>query len=817
MSIWADERKQGTDELLLTLPAHDVEIVLGKYLAALGIYTVAVLLSSSHLVVLVWLGSPDYGLMVANYLGYWIAGAALIPVGMLASLATGNTTIAFILAVALCAVPTAIGPAVAAFNERAAQRVAPLGIPYHFADFANGVVGLTPLLYFAALAAFFLYLNVVLVGRRHWPSDRRRFSGLAAHAALRAAAVLVALTSAGVLVARADARLDATAEKLHSLGPETRTLIAGLPPDRPVRIQAFVSRDVPQEYVQERTNLLNTLREIQSVAGPRVRIDVRDTEPYAEAARTARERFGIVPRLVTDPNSADQEPQRVFLGAAFTTGAEEEVIPFFEHGLSAEYEVVRAIRVVARSGRKRIGVIDTDARVFGGVDFRSNQTRPPWSIVGELRKQYEVVQISPAYPIEERVDALLVVLPSTMLQQEMDHVFAAIRGGVPALVVVDPMPAVDMRLAPSAPMAARMNPFARATDAVIVKNYGDIQPALASIGVTWPPARIAWDSYRSRPEMAQFPREVISIGPGNGAAQAFNAAHAATSGLQEVVMMYPGYLEPSGSDGIRFEPLVSTGPLAGTHSYFQLVQPTPQGPPLLNVNLPHEPEKKSFTLAAHIQGTAARQTGRAKAMSAIVIADLDFISDQIFQMRAGQASNAAADNITLFLNAIDVLAGDPSFTELRKRRVRHRTLERVERQTQTFIERRAREEQQANADAQGALGGAQENLKKMAEQIAARSDLDAQAKQIMVQNLEATENRKFDVLRANIEQVKNARIQTSRENMEAEVRRIRSAIRTTAVFVPPLPVFLLGLVIFVRRQRRERAGAAALRRLRDAS
>ena len=812
MGIWADERKEGTDELLLTLPASDWQIVFGKYLAALSIYTAAVVLSISHLVVLVWLGSPDGGLMFANYLGYWCVGAALIAVGMLASLATANTTIAFILAVLLCAAPTVLRATAAAFDERLARLVEPFSIPYQFADFATGVVSLEAALYFGALAGFFLYLNVLFISRRHWPGDRRHSWTLAAHSGVRAAAVLGALITMQVMVARADVRLDATAENLHSLGPETRGLIDALPPDRVVRIQAFVSGAVPREYVQERANLLNTLREIQAIAGHKVQVEVHPTEPYSEAARTARERFGIVPRLVTDPNSADQEPQRVFLGVAFTAGATDHIIRFFEHGLSAEYEVVRAIRVVARSERKRIGVVETDANVVGGVDFRSGQRRPPWAILAELRTQYDVVSVSPAYPIEEQVDALLVVQPSTLLQPEMDRVFGLIRQGVPALLVVDPMPTVDLRLAPSAPMAARMNPFARATDTIYRKNVGDIQQALASIGVAWPTARIVWDSYRSHPEMGQFPREIVSIGPGNGAPQAFNATHPATSNLQEVVMLYAGHLEPASTEETRFEPLVSTGPLAGTASYFQVVQPTPDGGLMLNVNLPHDPEKKTFTLAARVW---AAETEGSRPLNAIVFADADFISDQAFQMRATFA--AATDNITLFLNALDVLAGDESLVGLRKRRVRHRTLERVETQIRAFIERRALEEQQANADAQAALSGAQENLQKLAEQIAARSDLDAQAKELFVRNLEATESRKFEVLRVNIEQAKDAQIQASRENMEAEVRRIRSAIRTTAVFVPPIPVFALGLVIFVRRQRRERTSAAALRRLRDSS
>jgi ABC-2 type transport system permease protein len=804
MGVWADERKQGTDELLLTLPATDMEIVLGKYAAVTLIYSVSLLLSLSHVGVLYWLGRPDVGLILANYLGYWLAGAALIAVGMLASLVTSNVTVAFILAALFCSVPVGIEALAGIFSESLRRRLTPLGVVASFTGFTHGVISITGALYFVSLGGLCLYLNVVVLGRRHWTRQSDRLP-MGLHHAVRAGAIVGGLVALNLLAARADIRFDATAEKLQSLSPETKRLLAGLPAGRTVMAQAFVSREVPEEYVQQRENLLSTLWEMQALAGPKLDVTVEDTEPYSSTARMARERFGIVPRLVSDPNGRRIGTEDVYLGVAFESGADEQVIPFLEHGRSAEYEMARAVRVVAQTTRKRVGVVDTDARVFGGADFESGRTRLPWAIVEELRKQYEVIQITPWDSIREPVDALLVVLPTTLLEREMDNVFDAIRRGVPTLLVVDPLPAMDMRLAPATAMAARLNPYATPGQPLVRKNTGDIQKAMTSIGVNWPPARIAWDSYRPHPGLERLPGEVVFIGPGSGNPRAFNPSDPATSGLQELLMLYPGYLMPAGTPGFTFDPLISTGSLSGTASYFQLVQPGPTGP-TLNMNLPHEPEHQTFTLAARV---------RAKSVNVIVIADLDFISDQLFEMRENEPAGVSVDNIAFFLNSIDVLAGDDAFVALRTRRVRYRTLERVESRTRAFVERRSREERQAMADAQMALDTARKRLEHMVEDIERRPDLDAQALQILGRNVEETENRKLDVLRANIEQAKDAKIQASRENMEAEVRRIQGTIRTTAVLAPPLPIIVIGLVIFAFRKRRERQSAAAGHRLRE--
>jgi ABC-2 type transport system permease protein len=820
MGVWSDERKQGTDELLLTLPATDFEIVVGKYLAALGIYTVSLVLSLSHVLVLLWLGSPDLGLMFSNYLGYWLMGVALIAVGMLASELTSNATIAYVLGAIFCGAFVFIDAAGGVFNPDLGRLLQPLGVAGHFGDFGRGVVTLSGLLYFASVAGFMLFLNVLLIGRRHWPRAAGGYP-MWQHQTVRALAVGVALVSVNAVVSRAHLRLDATAERLHALSPETRRLIGELDPTRPVFIQAFVSPDVPEPLVQARANLLDLLREIDAAAGPRVEVAVHETEPFTPVARDARETFGITPRRVPAASSARASVEEVFLGVAFTCGAEEQVIPFFERGYPAEYEIVRSIRVVARTDRRKIGVMGTAINLFGGMDFQSMRSTPPWGVVEELRKQYEVVQVEPGGEIPDDVEGLLVALPSSLPQKGMDSLRGVIQGGLPTLLLVDPLPVVNVGLAPSERAGAQMNPFMR-QQAAPPEPKGNVQALLASIGVRWDPATVVWDTYNPHPDLAHLPPEVVFVGAGNENPEAFNPEQAASAGLQELVLLYPGHLSEAAGGDRSFTPLVESGPLSGRVLYPQLVQRSFFGAQL-NQNLPHQPDEQVYVLAARVTGGSGEEAEKAegeapaaggRGLDVIVVADLDFISEQFFQIRAAGPANLSFDNVSFFLNAMDVLVGDESFIALRNRRVRHRTLSRVEAQTQRFVEGRARDEKTAEDEAAQALEDAQKRLDEKVEAVRRRTDLDAQAKQIMARNLQEVESRRLETLKRNIETDKEAKISSARETVEAQIRVIQSTIRTVAVLLPPIPVLLVGILIFVRRYRREKEGAQAARRLR---
>ena len=279
MSIWADERRQGTDELLLTLPATDFDIVIGKYLAAAAIFSASLLFSQlCNYAVLVFLslGNLDTGLLFSTYFGYWLMGLAMLALGMVASFLTNNLTVSFILG-AVINVPLVAAMYAELMIPRAgiARMVSVWSMAKQAEDFGRGVFGLAGLAYFTLIAALGVYLSMVLIGRRHW-SGGRDGQSLAIHYVLRVLALVTLVVGANVFFTNVGGRIDATEGQVNSLSKDTRRVIRDLKAKHIVNIEAFIGAHIPEEYVKTRFELISMLREFEAMSGGKVKVTIHD-------------------------------------------------------------------------------------------------------------------------------------------------------------------------------------------------------------------------------------------------------------------------------------------------------------------------------------------------------------------------------------------------------------------------------------------------------------------------------------------------------------------------------------------------------------
>ena len=168
MGLWADERKTGTIELLMTLPITLRDAVLGKFLAAWVLCGAALLLTFPIWITVNYLGDPDNGVIVAAYLGSWLMAGSFLAIGSCMSAMTRNSVIAFILTVAICFVFVASGSEIVlnAFNwapQILVDAIAALSFLTHFDAISKGVLDVRDILYFLVFMASWLFASAIVI------------------------------------------------------------------------------------------------------------------------------------------------------------------------------------------------------------------------------------------------------------------------------------------------------------------------------------------------------------------------------------------------------------------------------------------------------------------------------------------------------------------------------------------------------------------------------------------------------------------------------------------------------------------------------
>jgi ABC-2 type transport system permease protein len=893
MGIWADERRQGTDELLLTIPATDRDVVVGKYLALVGIYTVSLLFSLiSVLVVLMFLGMPDLGLFFCNYLGYWLMGLPMLAIGMVASLLTGSLPVAFVLGLVLNIPLYGLYHAGNYMtNPEWSTFFKEWSLDGQFRDFARGVVSLPAMIYYVSITLLVLYICIMLIGRRHWLGGRDGQSMLG-HYLIRTAALVGVVIGVNWLISPVPAYKDVTSAQLSALHQDTREILAELNKDRPVRIDAYVSPTVPDEYVEQRANLVSFLREFDRRGGDTLEVRLHEIEPTTDAALRAEQQYDIKPRRVMGKDRGVFRDQEIFLGVAVTSGLEKVVIPFFDRTLPVQYELARSVYTVNQAKRKRVGILRTDAELFGGFDFAGGmpRSRPEQQIITELKKQHEVIQVDPTNPITERYDVLVAVQPSTLTPPQMTNFVDAVRNGQKTAIFEDPRPSWFNVPATSEPKRSRQQqmgmmfggggaPEPKGDIGQLWNLLGiELQSTSSLLGSGDP--SIVWQRYNPHPKIATLstlpPQFVFIDTETPGVEYPFNDTEVITSDLQEILFPFPGaFAKARGATTTEFEPLITTGDRSGIIRFSDLEsamrgamgeidelelsrredytgesyvlaarvqrkkeKPTrtamrmeDEGSPLKASTTKNEADEgstKSSADDAKREGAATTgETGASSAktpaeMDVVVVADIDLLHDQFFQIRAQQDMELALlfDNVTFVLNTIDVLAGEEQFVEIRKLRPEHRPLERVEQRmeqvridSETLVDEMKMKFDKEKGDAEAAM---QKSLEKLNQKI---NDLkggsgdfralrDAQTE---LQALSSVEQRRLNAKIQQLNQEYERKSQEQDRRLLVDMRNMQDFYKTMAVFIPPIPLLLVALGVYFNRRAKEREGVSRAR------
>jgi ABC-2 type transport system permease protein len=172
MRLWAEERRQGTIELLMTLPLTTWQAIAGKFLASWIFLALALALTFPVIITVNVLGSPDNGMILAGYLGSLFMAGAYLAVTCMTSALTRNQVVAFILSVVLCLFLILVGfnPVTDLLARWASpgvvDTVAAFSVVTHFDGFQKGVIDSRDLLYFLSVIGFSLFATSVILRSR---------------------------------------------------------------------------------------------------------------------------------------------------------------------------------------------------------------------------------------------------------------------------------------------------------------------------------------------------------------------------------------------------------------------------------------------------------------------------------------------------------------------------------------------------------------------------------------------------------------------------------------------------------------------------
>ena len=784
MGLWSDERRNGTAELLLTLPMTLWEALMGKFLAAWAFIGIALALTFPVVLTTAWLGSPDFGAVFCGYAGSFLLAGACCAIGVFASSISRSQVIGFVVALSMSLVLLLIGfdPIIGAVARwgvpmSIVDGVASCSLLTHFDAMRRGVVDVADIGYYVGVMVFMLAAAKAVTDNR-----KTNYVGLGLVAVIVAAACLV--------LAGLPLRHDFTEEKLYTLSAGSRNVLAKL--DRDVTVKYFVStsaEDMPMSLKTYATRVEDLLDEYERAAGGHLMIEKYDPKPDSDAEEWAQ-RYGVEPQTVQAFGSP------IYFGLVAVCGDHEETLGILSPRTEStlEYDVTRLVTRVAWPERPVVGVMTALPNVLGGqanpMMMQMGQ-RPPkgWAAFSELAKDYDVREVpADAEKIDDDIKTLVLVHPKGFSDKALYAIDQFVLRGGKLVAMVDPFSVVDMQSSRS-----QQNPMMGAG--------GDGPSTLGKLFEAW---GVKFDENQIACDLSATTKLPNGRGgaESNPAFLSLDAKNAdkgdlIVSGITKLMVPFSGSFSFEKKDmDLVFEPVIKTSKDNSCTSDKMSIL---YGGGLKDM----KPDGQERVLAARLSGTFKTAFPKgpdgtndvSKALSegkssVLLFGDSDFIADdfcvQLLQTPFGSIPRLINENLSLFANAMEQFAGREELIGIRSRGDSNRPFEKV-----NALEAEALKKWQSK---EAAL---QQELQETRQRLQQLQQAKSGNERLILSKEQQDEIVRFRKAQADT----NRQLKNVRKELTADIDSLGIKLKVINVLLVPVLVVLFGLLrAFVRRK-----------------
>ena len=373
MRMFAEEKRNGTLELLLTKPLSEFTIVGAKFLAGFTLVVVSLLPTVVYYWAVYRLGDPigniDTGSVIGSYIGLLFLGGAFVAIGFFASSLTNNQIVAFVVSALLCAFCyLGFDALYQLMSGRFALLLRWLGLKMHYESISRGVLDTRDLIYFISVILLFMMLTRMVLQSRRWRRNSRRQS------LLGLSGIALVLIFVNIISSYTFTRFDLTSEKRYTLSDSTKKMLRDL--DEQVLFRVYLEGDdLPTEYRRFRNDIKNMLDQFRAYSSY---VEYEFVNPNAFKTDEEKQQFyqivvrkGLTPIPISSTEEGVQKQQLVYPSMEVTYKGRETALQLQASGVTnrstdevvntsienLEYNFVTAIHRLTRPVKSNIAFL----------------------------------------------------------------------------------------------------------------------------------------------------------------------------------------------------------------------------------------------------------------------------------------------------------------------------------------------------------------------------------------------------------------------------------------------------------------------------